>query len=191
MMCTSLFAEEEKPKAEEPKKTETKQMNPIVELKTNHGDITIELNQEKAPITVANFLSYVDDKFYDNTVFHRVIKNFMIQGGGMELKDGHLAEKSTKAPIKNESANGLKNSRGTIAMARTNDLDSATSQFFINVVDNKSLDHGGPYGGYAVFGKVTEGMEVVDVIRSVKTGNNGYHQDVPKTEVTILSITKK
>jgi len=162
-------------------------MNPSVKIETSLGDIIVELNAEKAPLTVKNFLGYVEDKFYDGTVFHRVIRDFMIQGGGMTAD---LSEKSTKAPISNESANGLKNDRGTIAMARTNDLHSATSQFFINVVDNGGLNHGGPYGGYAVFGKVTEGMDVVDKIRAVPTGYKGAHGDVPKETVTIVSITK-
>ncbi len=165
-------------------------MNPSVKIETSLGDIVVELNAEKAPLTVKNFLSYVDDKFYDGTVFHRVIKNFMIQGGGMVSEGGSFQEKDTKAPITNESSNGLKNDRGTIAMARTNDLNSATSQFFINVVDNNGLNHGGPYGGYAVFGKVTSGMDVVDEIRAVKTGNKGYYQDVPMKDVTIVSISK-
>lgn len=162
-------------------------MNTSVKIETNHGDIIIELNEDKAPITVKNFLSYVEDKFYDGTIFHRVIKDFMIQGGGMTAD---MREKNTKAPITNESANGLKNDRGTIAMARRNDLDSATSQFFINTVDNSGLNHGGPYGGYCVFGKVTEGIEVVDKIRAVPTKNKGGHGDVPAQEVNIISITK-
>ncbi len=165
---------------------ETK-MNPSVKIETNLGDIIVELNAEKAPLTVKNFLSYVEDKFYDGTIFHRVIKDFMIQGGGMT---SDMNEKNTKAAITNECANGLKNDRGAIAMARTNDLDSATSQFFINTVDNKSLNHGGPYGGYCVFGKVTDGMDVVDKIRTVPTKNVGHHGDVPAQEVKILSIAK-
>lgn len=162
-------------------------MNTSVKITTSLGEIIVELNAEKAPITVKNFLGYVEDGFYNGTIFHRVIENFMIQGGGMT---SGLKEKDTKAPIANESSNGLKNDRGTIAMARTSDLDSATSQFFINTVDNDGLNHGGPYGGYAVFGKVTAGMEVVDQIRSVPTGNSGHHGDVPKQEITIISITK-
>lgn len=165
---------------------ETK-MNPSVKITTNLGEITLELNAEKAPVTVKNFLQYVESGFYDGTIFHRVIKNFMIQGGGMLP---NMSEKSTKGPITNESSNGLKNDRGTIAMARTNDLNSATSQFFINTVDNAGLNHGGPYGGYAVFGKVTKGIEIVDAIREVRTGNKGGHGDVPLEVVTIVSITK-
>jgi cyclophilin family peptidyl-prolyl cis-trans isomerase len=141
---------------------------PKVRLKTSMGDIVLELNVEKAPISVGNFLSYVKKKHYDNTVFHRVLPNFMIQGGGFSLKDGKMAEKSTDRPIKNEGQNGLKNLRGTIAMARTPALDSATSQFFINVVDNAVLDYPSN-GGYAVFGKVVEGMDVVDKIKAGKT----------------------
>jgi cyclophilin family peptidyl-prolyl cis-trans isomerase len=141
---------------------------PKVRLKTSMGDIVLELNAEKAPISVGNFLSYVKKKHYDDTVFHRVLPNFMIQGGGFSLKDGKMAEKSTDRPIKNEGQNGLKNLRGTIAMARTPALDSATSQFFINVVDNAVLDYPSN-GGYAVFGKVVEGMDVVDKIKAGKT----------------------
>ena len=176
--------------AEPNKKTETTSetnMNPFVNIETNHGDIIVELHAEKAPITVKNFLSYVEDKFYDGTIFHRVIADFMIQGGGMTPG---MNEKNTKASIKNESNNGLKNNRGTLAMARMSELDSATSQFFINTVDNKSLNHGGPYGGYAVFARVTEGMEIVDTIRAVQTTSKGPHGDVPVEDVKIVSITK-
>ncbi len=164
--------------------------NPKVLMKTNKGDITIELNADKAPITVKNFLSYVDEKFYDGTIFHRVIKEFMIQGGGY-TPDFH--EKSTKAPIKNEAANGLKNSRGTIAMARTNEINSATAQFFINHVDNTYLDHrdSTPAGfGYAVFGKVIAGMDVVDAIASVPTTTRSYDEDVPRETITIISVRR-
>jgi peptidyl-prolyl cis-trans isomerase A (cyclophilin A) len=155
---------------------------PRVRLKTNLGDIVLELDREKAPISVENFLTYVKDGHYDGTVFHRVIDGFMIQGGGMELKGEQLVEKKTRAPIKNEGQNGLKNDRGTIAMARTPDLDSATSQFFINVVDNHGLNYP-RNGGYAVFGKVVEGMDVVDRIRAVPTGG----ADVPVKPVVIES----
>lgn len=142
---------------------------PKVRLKTSEGDIVIELNPEKAPITVENFLGYVKNKHYDGTVFHRVMENFMIQGGGFSLKDGKLADKPVGKGIKNEGQNGLKNERGTIAMARTQVLDSATTQFFINVVNNtQSLDYP-TNGGYAVFGKVVEGMEVVDKIKAMET----------------------
>ncbi len=163
--------------------------NPQVLLKTSKGDITIELFQDKAPISAKNFLSYVDEKFYDGTIFHRVIKGFMVQGGGM-TPDMH--EKSAKAPIKNEAANGLKNLRGTLAMARTPDIDSATCQFFINLVDNAFLDHqkGNPdQFGYAVFGKVVAGMDVVDAIAAAPTGSKGMHRDVPREPVTIVSVT--
>ena len=141
---------------------------PKVRLKTDMGDIVLELDQKKAPITVENFLKYVEKKHYDGTVFHRVMPNFMIQGGGMTLANGQMIEKPTDRPIRNESQNGLKNLRGTIAMARTMVLDSATSQFFINVVDNPMLDYPSN-GGYAVFGKVVEGMDVVDKIKSGQT----------------------
>jgi peptidyl-prolyl cis-trans isomerase B (cyclophilin B) len=156
-----------------------------IKLTTNHGDITLELNAEKAPKTVANFISYVEAGHYDNTIFHRVIGNFMIQGGGMEPG---MKQKDTQAPIENEAANGLKNKRGTVAMARTGDPHSATAQFFINVVDNDFLDFRAPSGqgwGYCVFGEVVEGMDVVDAIRKVKTGNKGFHQDVPAEDVII------
>jgi cyclophilin family peptidyl-prolyl cis-trans isomerase len=164
--------------------------NPQVLLKTSKGDITIELFQDQAPISAKNFLSYVDEKFYDGTVFHRVIKGFMVQGGGMTPD---LHEKSAKPPIKNEAGNGLKNKRGTLAMARTPEIDSATSQFFINLVDNTFLDHqqGDPDKfGYAVFGKVVTGMDIVDAIAAVPTGSKGMHKDVPREPVTILSATR-
>jgi peptidyl-prolyl cis-trans isomerase B (cyclophilin B) len=163
--------------------------NPKVRFETSAGDIIIELNAEKAPITTENILGYVKDGYYSGTVFHRVIKDFMIQGGGM---DAELNPKKTKAPIKNEADNSLKNDRGTVAMARTNVVDSATSQFFINTVDNNFLNHQMPTPqgyGYAVFGKVIEGLDVVESIRNVKTGNKGMHQDVPLEAVTILSAS--
>ncbi|PKO37626.1 MAG: peptidylprolyl isomerase [Betaproteobacteria bacterium HGW-Betaproteobacteria-6] len=156
-----------------------------IKLTTNHGDITLELNAEKAPKTVANFIAYVEAGHYNGTIFHRVIKNFMIQGGGMEPGMG---QKACQAPIENEAANGLKNKRGTVAMARTNDPHSATAQFFINTVDNDFLDFKAPSGqgwGYCVFGEVVEGLDVVDKIRAVATGNKGFHQDVPKEDVII------
>ena len=156
---------------------------PVVIMETSFGTIKIELDEEKAPITVKNFLGYVDDKFYDGTVFHRVIKNFMIQGGGFQPG---MKEKRTKAPIKNESGNGLSNSRGAIAMARTNALDSATAQFYINVVDNRALDG----HKYCVFGKVIEGMDVVDKIREVSTTSKGPHDDVPSDDVVIKSVRR-
>jgi peptidyl-prolyl cis-trans isomerase A (cyclophilin A) len=160
-----------------------------VRLKTNKGDIVIELNSEKAPVTVANFLNYVGDKHYDGTVFHRVIDGFMIQGGGYALDDGKLVEKKTGVGIKNESQNGLKNDEGTIAMARTNDPNSATAQFFINVKDNASLNFPSN-GGYAVFGKVVEGMEVVNQIKTVATkqGLDGT-SSMPVEPVVIESAT--
>ena len=160
--------------------------NPQVELHiTGYGVITLELDAEKAPKSTANFLSYVAKGHYDNTIFHRVIKNFMIQGGGM---DAGMNQKATRAPIENEAANGLKNKRGTVAMARTNDPHSATAQFFINTVDNDFLDFKAPSGqgwGYCVFGQVSEGLDVVDKIRAVRTGNKGFHQDVPVEDVII------
>ena len=169
---------------------------PKVLLETNHGDITIELNEEKAPITVKNFISYVEKKIYDNTIFHRIIDGFMIQGGGFSNEE-MPAQKKPDDPIKNEGKkSGLSNIRGSIAMARTNDPHSATSQFFINVVDNKNLDPGGfSADGYAVFGKVTKGMDVVDKIKSVKTGSTplktlggvGAMRDVPVKKVIIKS----
>ena len=159
--------------------------NPKVKLVTSKGDIVIALDAANAPITVENFLAYVNDGFYAGTVFHRVIDGFMIQGGGMKP---NMFEKKTSAPIKNEAANGLKNELGTVAMARTQVVDSATSQFFINVADNDFLNHQNtsPAGyGYAVFGRVTEGMETIDAIRKVRTGNKGGHQDVPVEPITI------
>jgi len=163
----------------------------MVIIKTNLGDITVELNSEKAPETVKNFLAYVNAGQYDGTIFHRVINNFMIQGGGMT---SDMKEKPTNAPIKNEATNGLKNQRGTIAMARTNDVNSATAQFFINVTDNSFLDHKGTAPGqfgYCVFGKVVSGMDVVDKIKGVKTANKGMHGDVPVETVEIISIKQK
>jgi peptidyl-prolyl cis-trans isomerase B (cyclophilin B) len=157
----------------------------MVELHTNHGIIKLELDAEKAPKTVENFLSYVTKGHYDNTVFHRVIDGFMIQGGGFEPG---MKQKPTDAPIDNEANNGLKNVKGSIAMARTNDPHSATAQFFINVNDNDFLNHSSPTPqgwGYTVFGKVVEGLEVVDAIKKVKTGSKGFHQDVPVDDVII------
>jgi len=157
--------------------------NPVVVVETSLGTIKIELDEAKAPITVKNFLGYVDDKFYDGTIFHRVIKNFMVQGGGLEPG---MKEKETKAPIKNESGNGLSNVRGSIAMARLPDPDSATAQFFINVVDNARLDG----MRYCVFGKVIEGMDVVDKIRAVDTGVKARQRDVPVEDVLIKSVRR-
>ncbi len=163
--------------------------NPIVIMETNMGTIKIELFADKAPITVKNFLQYVDDKHYDGTIFHRVIDGFMIQGGGYEPG---LKERKTRPPIKNESANGLSNLRGTIAMARTPDPDSATAQFFINVKDNTFLDRANAKDGvgYCVFGRVIEGMDVLDKIKSVKTTRRGVHSDVPEKDVVILSVRR-
>ncbi|MDN7905409.1 peptidylprolyl isomerase [Burkholderia diffusa] len=157
----------------------------MVELHTNHGVIKLELDAAKAPKTVENFLNYVKKGHYDGTVFHRVINGFMIQGGGFEPG---LKQKPTDAPIDNEANNGLRNDNYTIAMARTNDPHSATAQFFINVNDNDFLNHSSPTPqgwGYAVFGKVVEGQDVVDKIKGVKTGNAGFHQDVPTDDVVI------
>ncbi len=157
-------------------------------MTTSKGDITIELYPAKAPVTVKNFLSYVREKYYDGTIFHRVIPNFMIQGGGLTAE---LHEKTSRTPIKNEAANGLENLRGTIAMARTSDVDSATCQFFINLVDNPNLNHKDdtPDGfGYCVFGKVVSGMDVVDAIAKVRTGTRHGMGDVPLEPVTILSV---
>jgi peptidyl-prolyl cis-trans isomerase A (cyclophilin A) len=193
----ALFAQQSKvSKMDQPKG------NPIVVMKTSMGTIKIELFEDKAPISVKNFLSYVDEKYFNGTVFHRVIKGFMIQGGGFEASDP-IKQKPTKAQIKNESDNGLKNERGTLAMARTNDPNSATSQFFINVVNNSFLDKAQGNPGYAVFAKVIEGMDVVDKIRAVKTGTfpaislyqgkeiKQQFQDVPETKVVIESITRQ
>jgi len=169
---------------------EAEDKNPVVLMETSAGNIKIELDRKNAPISVNNFLSYVDDKFYDGTIFHRVIENFMIQGGGFT---SDMKQKQTKAQIKNEAGNGLKNKRGTLAMARTMVVDSASSQFFINVVDNDFLDHRdtSPQGyGYAVFGKVVEGMDVVDKIKSVKTGTKMGFGDVPLETVVIKSVRK-
>ncbi|ADU99857.1 peptidyl-prolyl cis-trans isomerase [Alicycliphilus denitrificans] len=160
---------------------------PQVKLATSMGDIVLQLDAAKAPRTVENFLSYVRDKHYDGTIFHRVIDGFMIQGGGFTPD---MQQKPTKAPIQNEAANGLKNDRYTIAMARTADPNSATAQFFINVKDNAMLNAPSPDGhGYAVFGKVVSGTEVVDKIKAVATGNRGPYQNVPTTPVIIQSAT--
>ncbi len=161
--------------------------NPRVLLNTSLGEIELELEAEKAPISVENFIAYVDSGFYDGTVFHRVIPGFMIQGGG--FGEG-LNQKPTKAPIKNEADNGLHNVRGTVAMARTQNVNSATSQFFINHRDNDFLDHGSRDFGYAVFGKVVRGMEVVDQIAQVPTGNRAMMQNVPLTPVKIITAKK-
>ena len=160
----------------------------MIVLHTNHGDISIELNPEKAPKTVENFMQYVNDKFYDGTICHRVIDGFMIQGGGMEPG---MKAKPTRAPVENEADNGLTNDRGTIAMARTSEPHSATAQFFINVNDNAFLNFRSATTdgwGYCVFGKVVDGMDVVDKIKNVATSSHGMHQDVPSEDVIIESV---
>lgn len=164
-------------------------MPPVVELDTSMGAIVIELNEEKAPKTVENFLNYVKSGHYDGTIFHRIIDGFMIQGGGM---DADMNEKATNKPIENEADNGLKNDKGTLAMARTQDPHSATSQFFVNVKDNDFLNHSGKNmqgWGYTVFGKVTSGMDVIEKMRGVPTGRFGMHADVPTEPVVINSAT--
>ena len=159
----------------------------MLEFKTSAGTFTVQLFDKQAPISVENFLQYADEGFFDGTIFHRVIAGFMVQGGGltadMQNKHGH-------APIKNEATNGLKNKRGTLSMARTNDINSATSQFFINVVDNEFLDHRPGNYGYAVFGRIDSGMDVVDAIAGVKTGSKGMYQDVPVETITIESVRR-
>lgn len=157
----------------------------MITIATSHGDIVIELFEDAAPLSCENFRQYAADSFFNETVFHRVIPNFMIQCGGMHAD---MVPKKTRAAIKNEAANGEKNLRGTLAMARTGEVDSATSQFFVNLNDNGFLDHGGRDYGYAVFGKVVDGMDVVDVIAAVATGNHGGHQDVPLEPVTISEV---
>jgi len=157
----------------------------VITISTSHGDIVVELFEETAPISCDNFHQYVTDGHFADTIFHRVIPNFMIQCGGMAAD---LSQKQTRDSIKNEADNGEKNLRGTLAMARTGVVDSATSQFFINLKDNEFLDHSGRDFGYAVFGKVVEGMEVVDAIAAVPTGNQGGHQDVPLDPVSIVSV---
>lgn len=172
--------------------TEGKSMsssNPRVKIQTNQGDMLVELDAEKAPKTVENFLTYANEGFYDGTIFHRVIKNFMIQGGGF---DPDMKQKQTHAPVDNEADNKLKNDLYTLAMARTSDPHSATAQFFINAADNDFLNFTAPTPngwGYAVFGKVIEGTDVVDKIRAVKTGTKGFHQDVPTEDVIIEKVT--
>jgi cyclophilin family peptidyl-prolyl cis-trans isomerase len=159
----------------------------MVVLSTNVGDITLELFADKAPLTVKNFMEYVDAGFYDGTIFHRVIRDFMIQGGGFTAE---MQQKKGRDAIKNEADNGLSNEPYTVAMARTSDINSATSQFFINLADNVFLDHGKRDFGYAVFGKVSQGTDVVDKIAEVKTGSRGGHGDVPLASITITSVRK-
>ena len=169
---------------------DTKEGNPMVYVKTTMGNFTVELYEKEAPITVENFLGYVDKKFYEGTIFHRVINGFMIQGGGFTKE---MSQKPTGAPIKNEATNGLKNKTYTLAMARTGVIDSATCQFFINVADNTPLDHKGKNQagfGYCVFGKVIEGMDVIDKIKVVKTTTKGRYADVPVKPVIIKSISR-
>ena len=164
------------------------QGNPVVVIETSLGTITAELDRRNAPVSVANFLAYAESGFYNGTVFHRVIRGFMIQGGGMTAD---LERRETRAPIRNEATNGLSNDRGTLAMARTNVVDSATAQFFINTVNNPALDNRGTTPaqyGYAVFGRVTDGMDVVDQIENAATGRRGPFQDVPNTTIEILSV---
>ena len=163
-----------------------KNMNPKVKMTTSMGDIVLVLDAEKAPVTVENFTTYVSNGHYDGLIFHRIIPGFMVQGGGMEPG---MKERATLSPIENEADNGLVNDKGTVAMARTNDPHSATAQFFINLVDNDFLNHTGKDmrgWGYAVFGEVTEGMDVVEAMAKVETGSAGFHQDVPKQDIVIL-----
>lgn len=159
----------------------------MIEFKTSQGNFTVELFNTEAPVSSENFMAYVDAGFFDGTIFHRVIPGFVLQGGGFTAD---MQQKKTNAPIKNEAGNGLKNKRGTLSMARTNDINSATSQFFVNLVDNDFLDHKPGNFGYAVFGKVTAGMEVIDAIAKVKTGNRGGHSDVPVEAVVVESARR-
>lgn len=193
LLAFSFRAEAAQTKTDKKAKAEKKEENKMttVVMETSLGTIEIELDGEKAPISAKNFLQYVDDKFYDGLIFHRVIKGFMIQGGG--FSEG-MDQKKTRETIKNEATNGLKNLKGTLAMARTNIVDSATAQFFINVVDNSFLDHRDTSSagyGYAVFGKVTSGMDVVEKIRAVPTGMKNGMDDVPTTAVVIKSVKRK
>jgi cyclophilin family peptidyl-prolyl cis-trans isomerase len=166
---------------------ELKKGHHMIRFETSLGGFTVELDLQNAPISSENFLAYVDDKFFDGLIFHRVIPGFMIQGGGL---DGGMDQKKGRAPIRNEAANGLQNKRGTLAMARTNDLHSATSQFFINLTDNAFLDHTAGNYGYAVFGRVTEGMDTIDRIAKERTGRRKGHDDVPVTDVVIESAKR-
>lgn len=185
--CAMLRAEETA--ANEAKKESVHvNANPVVVMKTSMGEIEIELLQDKAPVTVENFLKYVDDGFFDNTIFHRVIAGFMVQGGGFTAD---MQQKATRKPIKNEAKNGLKNLRGSLSMARTSAVDSATSQFFMNLVDNAFLDHGSRDYGYAVFARITSGIEVLDKIGKVATTTKHGHGDVPVEPVVIESVKRK
>ncbi len=187
-----LFSCNSETKVEEANKKESGKMeNPVVVFETSMGNFEVELYETQAPETVKNFLQYVDDGFYNNTIFHRVIDNFMIQGGGF---DTHFVQKKTRAPIKNEADNGLKNEEGTLCMARTSDPHSATAQFFINVRTNPHLDFRSKDiqgWGYAVFGKVKTGMDTIKKIKVVKTGMRGMHQDVPAEDVVVTKVTRK
>jgi cyclophilin family peptidyl-prolyl cis-trans isomerase len=159
----------------------------MIRFETNLGDFTIELFEEKAPLSVANFLKYIDDGHFDGTIFHRIVPGFVIQGGGFTE---NMTQKKTQPPVKNEADNGLKNSRGTLSMARTNDINSATSQFFVNLKDNDFLDHSRGNFGYAVFARVTDGMDVVDKIAAVKTGRKGGFDDVPVEPIVMKSVKR-
>lgn len=159
----------------------------MVRFETNHGAFTVELFPDKAPVTVANFLQYVDDGFFDNTIFHRVIPGFVIQGGGFVPG---MKQKKTREPIENEARNGLRNLRGSLSMARTNDINSATSQFFVNLKDNAFLDNSPGNFGYAVFARVTDGLDVIDAIAAVATGSRMGHQDVPREDVVVTSARR-
>jgi peptidyl-prolyl cis-trans isomerase A (cyclophilin A) len=161
--------------------------NSLIRFKTSHGDFTVELYAEEAPETVANFLAYVDAEFFDGTIFHRIVPGFVIQGGGLDVD---FANRQTRDPIRNEAKNGLKNLRGTLSMARTSAIDSATSQFFVNLADNAFLDHSARDFGYAVFGRVTEGMAVIDAIAKVPTGRRKGYQDAPLEDVIITSARR-
>ena len=159
----------------------------MIRFETSHGDFAVELFEKDAPLSAANFLKYVDDGFFDGTIFHRIVHGFVIQGGGLTAD---FDQKQTQAPVKNEATNGVRNQRGTLSMARTNDINSATSQFFVNLVDNAFLDHQPGNYGYAVFGRVTEGMEVVDRIAKVKTGRRKGYTDAPMEDVVIKSAKR-
>ena len=159
----------------------------MIRFHTTHGDFTVELFDKEAPISVENFLKYVDDEHFDGTIFHRIVPGFVIQGGGLTTD---FQPKKTRAPIANEAMNGLKNERGTLSMARTNDVNSATSQFFVNLKDNAFLDHSKAQYGYAVFGRVTAGLDVVDKIAAVRTGTRKQYQDAPLEDVTIVSARR-
>jgi cyclophilin family peptidyl-prolyl cis-trans isomerase len=159
----------------------------MIRFHTTHGDFTVELFEKEAPLSVENFLKYVDDEHFDGTIFHRIVPGFVIQGGGL-TKD--FQPKKTRAPIANEATNGLKNERGTLSMARTNDVNSATSQFFVNLKDNAFLDHSKAQYGYAVFGRVTDGLDVVDKIAAVKTGTRKQYQDAPLEDVAVVSARR-